>query len=55
MVPGIDDCQCRCGKCGDRFSISTPSDAWFVPFVLAERDAVPVVPMNVSHDERLHT
>jgi hypothetical protein len=55
LVSGIDDCQCRCGKCGERFSISTPSDAWFVPFVLAERDAVPAVTMREPHDERVHT
>jgi hypothetical protein len=49
IVTGFDECQCRCGKCGGRFSISTSRDAWFLPYLLGVAESVSIAP--AAHPE----
>ena len=42
--PDADDCQCRCGKCSMRFEMTTPRDAWFVPYLLPGSSIGPLAP-----------
>jgi hypothetical protein len=50
IAAGLDECQCRCGKCGERFSISTSRDAWFLPFILRAAESAPLAP--AAHPEK---